>query len=117
MNSRNAKLNGKQTMETDNRNGENPSIIIYCKGWCDYLRDIVSLFHKKQWSFTFIDLRFDSKKAKDLVSELGNPLILPVLAINGTYYEKPSFSKVTGTLDLVRWRKRIDQTYYNKKTA
>jgi hypothetical protein len=62
-------------------------------------------------------LRFDTDKAKELVSELGNPLILPILYINDNYYEKPSFSEVSETLDLIRWRQNLDRTYYNKKPA
>jgi len=94
-----------------------PTMIIYCNGWCDYLRELVNLLQEKQWSFTFIDLRFDTKKAKELVSKLGNPLILPILDIKGSYYEKPPFSEVSEMLDLIRWRQHVDQTYYNKKPS
>jgi arsenate reductase-like glutaredoxin family protein len=104
--------------QTDSNPGgkKEPTIIIYCKEWCTYLRQLTHLLQEKQWSFTFFDLRFDSKKAKDLISKLGNPLILPILDINGTYFEKPSLSKVGETLDLIRWRQQVDRTYYGTKS-
>lgn len=69
-------------------------VIFYCKEWCDYLQKIINLSRETHQSFTFINLRFDIPKAKELVTELGNPLILPILSFNGIYYEKPPFSKV-----------------------
>ena len=96
---------------------EEPTIIIYCKEWCDYLRELVNLLREKQVSFTFFDLRFDEEKAEELVTELGNPLILPILDIKGKIYEKPPFSEVSKALDLIRWRQRIDRAYYGKKTS
>jgi arsenate reductase-like glutaredoxin family protein len=103
--------------QTENPYIEKPIIIIYCKEWCDYLSELVNLLREKEWPFTFFDLRFDTPKANELVSELGNPLILPILDINGTYYEKPSLSKVAESLDLIRWRQRVDRTYYGKKPS
>ena len=55
------------------------------------------------------------EKANKLVTELGNPLILPILEINGIYYEKPPFSEVREVLDQSRLRQRVDQTYNGKK--
>ena len=89
-----------------------PTIIVYCKEWCNYLRELVKMLREKQWSFTFFDLRFDTEKAKELVSKLGNPLIMPILDINGKYYEKPPFSEINEILDLIRWRQQVDRTYY-----
>lgn len=94
---------------------KDPIIIIYCKGWCDYLRRLVERLQEKDYTLTFIDLRFDKPKATTLISELGNPLILPILEINGTYYEKPPFSKVREVLDSFRWRQRVDRANYGKK--
>jgi len=102
--------------QTENPSLEKPTIIIYCKEWCDYLRELVNLLREKEWPFTFFDLRFDTQKANELVAEHGNPLILPILDINGAYYEKPSLSKVGETLDLIRWRQQVDRTYYGAKS-
>jgi glutaredoxin len=77
-----------------------PAIIIYCKEWCDYLRKLVHLLQEKDYAFTLIDLRFDTRKAKGLVSKLGNPLILPVIYINDQYYERPVFSKINKAFNL-----------------
>jgi arsenate reductase-like glutaredoxin family protein len=101
----------------DRRIEKNPVINIYCKGWCDYLRRLVELLQEKDYALTFIDLRFDKPTAKTLISSLGNPLILPILEINGTYYEKPPFSKVREVLDLSRWRQHVDRAYYGKKAS
>ncbi|WP_234573503.1 glutaredoxin family protein [Rhodohalobacter sp. 614A] len=107
-------MNNQTDSSPDKKN--ETTIIIYCKEWCDYLRKLVNLLREEKWSFTFFDLRFDSKKEKELVAGLGNPLILPILDINGTYYEKPSLSKVDETLDLIRWRQQVDQIYYGTKS-
>ena len=96
---------------------KDPTMIIYCKGWCGYLQKLVELLQKKDYAFTFIDLRFNTPKAKMLISELGNPLILPILEINGIFYEKPAPSEVTQVIDLKKWRQRIDRTYYNEKPS
>lgn len=112
------KLNNEEkTMEISKEPEENSTIIIYCKEWCDYLRELVHLLREKQRSFTFIDLRFDTQKAKQLVSELGNPLILPVLFLNVTYHEKPTISNVKSILDRYQWRKQVDQKYYGTLPA
>jgi glutaredoxin len=87
-------------METDNPSNQEPTVIIYCKEWCDYLRELVNLLQEKDYAFTFIDLRFDTKKAKKLVSRLGNPLNLPVIYINNKYYERPALSEVNEAFDL-----------------
>ncbi|SHF38271.1 Glutaredoxin [Fodinibius roseus] len=106
------KLNNEEkTMEISKEPEENSTIIIYCKEWCDYLRELVHLLREKQRSFTFIDLRFDTEKAKQLVSVLGNPLILPVLAIDDTYYEKPPISTVADILDLNGWKQQFDKKF------
>lgn len=98
---------------SDNNHLErDPTLIIYCKEWCEYLQKLVNLLRAKQQAFTFIDLCFDTKQAKALISELGNPLILPVLFLNGTYHEKPPISKVKSILDRYQWRKQVDQKYY-----
>jgi glutaredoxin len=96
---------------------KNETIIIYCKEWCEYLKNLVNLLGERQQDFSFIDLRFDSSKAKELISKLGNPLILPILEINGVYYEKPSFVEVTNQLELTHWRQKVDQTYYGKEAS
>ncbi|WP_234573508.1 glutaredoxin family protein [Rhodohalobacter sp. 614A] len=93
------------------------TIIIYCKEWCEYLKNVVNLLWEQQQNFTFIDLRFDTLKANELISKLGNPLILPILEINGVYYEKPSFAEVTNQLELTHWRQKVDQTYYGKEPS
>jgi glutaredoxin len=93
------------------------TIIIYCKEWCDYLKNVVNLLREKQQNFTFIDLRFDTSKANELILKLGNPLILPILEINGDYYEIPSFSEDTNQLELTHWRQKVDQTYYDKEPS
>jgi glutaredoxin len=77
-----------------------PLVVIYCKGWCDYLRELVQLLHEKNYTFTFTDLRFDTQKAKNLVARLGNPLILPVIYINDQYYERPPLLEVNEAFDL-----------------
>lgn len=103
---------------SDNNHIErDPTLIIYCKEWCEYLQKLVNLLRAKQQAFTFIDLRFDTKQAKALISELGNPLILPVLFLNGTYHEKPPISKVKSILDRYQWRKQVDQKYYGTLPA
>lgn len=77
-----------------NRVERNPTIIIYCKEWCDYLQNMVNFLRKRQGPFTFVNLEFDSKKAQTLISSLGNPLILPVLEIDGLHYEKPNYKEL-----------------------
>jgi glutaredoxin len=87
---------------SDNNHIErDPTLIIYCKEWCEYLQKLVNLLRAKQQAFTFIDLRFDTKQAKALISELGNPLILPVLSFDGIYHEKPPISKVANILNRI----------------
>ncbi|HBQ61373.1 MAG: glutaredoxin [Gracilimonas sp.] len=93
------------------------TIIIYCKEWCEYLKKVVNLLREKQQNFTFIDLRYDTSKANELISKLGNPLILPILEINGVYYEKPSFAEATNQLELTYWRQKVDQAYYDKEPS
>ncbi len=93
------------------------TVIIYCKEWCDYLQKLVQLLQKKDYAFTFIDLRFDTQKAKELVSKLGNPLILPVIYFNNKHYERPALLEVTQVIDLKQWRQRIDRTNYGKKPS
>ncbi|WP_445664362.1 glutaredoxin family protein [Fodinibius sp. AD559] len=85
----------------DVRTEINATLIIYCKEWCHYLHELVNLLREKQQSFTFIDLRFDTQKAKELISELGNPLILPVLSFDGIYHEKPPISRVANILNRI----------------
>ncbi|WP_441000476.1 glutaredoxin family protein [Fodinibius sp. SL11] len=98
---------------SDNNHLErDPTLIIYCKEWCEYLQKLVNLLREKQQSFSFIDLRFDTQQAKELISELGNPLILPVLSLNETYHEKPAISKVKSILDRYQWRQQVDKKYY-----
>lgn len=82
----------------NNHTEKSTTINIYCKEWCEYLSNVVTLLREKQQNFTFIDLRFDISKANELISKLGNPVILPILEINGVYYEKPSFTEVTNQL-------------------
>ncbi|MFH5885987.1 glutaredoxin family protein [Halalkalibaculum sp. DA3122] len=101
----------------DNHLEREPTLIIYCKEWCEYLQKLVNLLRAKQQAFTFIDLRFDTKQAKALISELGNPLILPVLFLNGIYHEKPPISKVKSILDQYQWRQQVDQKYYGTLPA
>lgn len=93
------------------------AIIIYCKEWCEYLRNLVNLLRQMQQSYTFFDLRFNTHKADELVSKLGNPLMLPILEINGALYERPSFSEVEKALDWTDWRQRIDRTYFGMKSS
>lgn len=71
-----------------------PLIIIYCREWCNYLQKTANLFHNRDWAFTFVNLQFDPQKAQDLLSALGNPLILPVLEIDGVLYEKPNYKEL-----------------------
>lgn len=92
----------------------NPALIIYCKEWCEYLQKLVNLLRAKQQAFTFIDLRFNTKQARELVSKLGNPLILPILCFDGKYYESSPFSKVENMLNQYRWRKQVDQKFMVK---
>lgn len=87
----------------DNHVERNPAIIIYCKEWCTYLQNMVNFLRERQWSFTFVNLEFDSKKAQTLISSLGNPLILPVLEVEGFLYEKPNY-------------KELKRILYNPKT-
>lgn len=87
-------------MKTKNLNKQEPTAIIYCNGWCDYLRKLVDLLQKKDYAFTFVDLRFDTHKAKELVTKLGNPLLLPVIYISNQYYERPAFSKINKAFSL-----------------
>lgn len=96
---------------------KNSTIIIYCKEWCDYLHELANLLQEKHKSFTFIDLRFDTQQAKKLISELGNPLILPVLSFDGMYHEKPSLSKVVNILDQYQLEEKIDQKNYGTTPA
>jgi hypothetical protein len=103
--------------QTENPSIEKPTIIIYCKEWCNYLSELVNLLREKEWPFTFFDLRFDTPKAKELVSELGNPLILPILDIKGGYFEKPPISEVRKILDQIHWRQQVDRAYYGKKPS
>jgi hypothetical protein len=44
----------------------------------------------------FIDIRFDTKKGNRLVLELGKFFLLPVIEINGAFYEKPPISELVG---------------------
>lgn len=90
-----------------------PTLIIYCDEWCEYLQELVNLLHKKQQSFSFFDLRFDSLKEKELISDLGNPLFLPVLSFDGIYHERPPISKVEDILTLYHWRKEVDKRYFD----
>ena len=101
----------------DNHLEKYSTLIIYCKEWCEYLQKLVNLLRAKQQAFTFIDLRFDTKQAKALISELGNPLILPVLFLNGSYHEKPPISEVKSILDRYQWRKQVDHKYYGTLPA
>ncbi|MGK7371270.1 MAG: glutaredoxin family protein [Candidatus Halalkalibacterium sp. M3_1C_030] len=97
---------------SDNKHADRDhNLIIYCKEWCEYIQKLVNLLREKQQSFSFIDLRFDRQRAKELISELGNPLILPVLFLNGTYHEKPPLPKVKSILDQYHWRKQVEQKY------
>lgn len=96
----------------DKHIGRDHNLIIYCKEWCEYLQQLVTVLREKQQSFSFIDLRFDTPQAKVLIAELGNPLILPILSFNGSYHEKPPISKVKSMLDRDHWRKQVDQKYY-----
>jgi len=75
-----------------------PVITIYCKKWCNYQRELVNLLQKEGWPFTFIDLNFDDEKAQELVPELGKFFLLPVLKINGHYFEKPPLSEISEIL-------------------
>lgn len=101
----------------DKHAGRDHYLIIYCKEWCEYIQKLVNLLREKQQSFSFIDLRFDRQRAKELISELGNPLTLPVLFLNGTYHEKPPISKVKSILDRYQWRQQVDQKYYGTQPA
>ena len=73
---------------------ESPTIIIYCKVWCNYLKKLTAFLEEKHYSFMFIDIRFDPEKSKRLVLELGNFFLLPVIEINGDLYEKPLISEL-----------------------
>lgn len=88
--------------QTDNSatNDRQASITIFCKDWCDYLQRLVTLLQKHDYAFTYIDLQFSAEETKELVAELGNPLILPVIDINGQYYERPSLLKVKEVFSL-----------------
>lgn len=66
------------------------------------------------WPFTFINLQFDTDKAEKLITEIGNPLILPVLDDKGTLYEKPPLTEIDYALELSRWRRQNHRTYYGK---
>lgn len=75
-----------------------PVVTIFCKNWCNYQRELVNLLRVEGWPFTFINLNFDAEKAQELVPVLGKFFLLPVLKINGRYYEKPPLSEVVGLL-------------------
>jgi len=80
-------------LKTHDLSKQEPTIIIYCKAWCNYLKKLTAFLEEKHYSFMFIDIRFDAKKGKCLVLELGNFFLLPVIEINGAFYEKPPISE------------------------
>lgn len=99
-------------MKPNVRLDSKPTITIYCKEWCHYLRKVVNLLQEHQMSFNYIDLNYDPEAAQKLLSELGNPLILPIVVINGTCYEKPPFSKLIEVLVKNQRREILDRNQY-----
>lgn len=75
-----------------------PELIIYCQKWCDYIDHLVNLLQEYDWSFTFINLRFNHETGHELVAILGKPLPLPIIKIGGQYYVKPALSEVPALL-------------------
>lgn len=84
----------KPNSNSENKPTDSPTIIIYCKMWCNYLKKLTAFLEEKHYSFMFIDIRFDPEKGKCLVVELGNFFLLPVIEINGALYEKPPISEI-----------------------
>jgi len=84
----------KPNSNSESEPTNSPTIIIYCKMWCNYLKKLAAFLEEKHYSFMFIDIRFDPEKGKRLGLELGSFFLLPVIEINKALYEKPPFSEL-----------------------
>tara|TARA_R110002124_G_scaffold126919_3_gene286769 strand:- start:1225 stop:1548 length:324 start_codon:yes stop_codon:yes gene_type:complete len=86
--------NEELIVRTDDLSKQEPMLIIYCKAWCNYLKKLIAFLEEKHYSFMFIDISFDAEKGKQLVSELGDFFLLPVIEIDGALYGKPPISEL-----------------------